>query len=199
MAKIIKIGLIGESPHDTKSIEKLLKQRYKNNVTYINLIEDIRGSSLDNQKTKSILRKQYEYYKPHIVIIIRDLDALISDRKSINIRNEYFSSTNSVIDRKGIRLLNIYEIEAIILSDLTFFNKFYNTNAVYHGNPSHQPEPKELLMSFCKNIKYSEPDAPDIIENISIDTVITKCYFFAKLTKELDKKIISIIPTYFNP
>ena len=130
-----KIGLIGEAPNDTYAIKNLLNQKFKDKIIFAEIIKNIRGSNLDNQKTKHRLRKNYERIKPDFVILIRDLDGLEDDKEKLKHRKEYFSNFNSVIDKKGIFLLHIFEIEAIILADISNFNKYYNCKLLYSSNP----------------------------------------------------------------
>ncbi len=172
-----KIGLIGESPHDTKAIENLLNQKFSKDLIFVEMIKNIRGSNLDNQKAKRRLRINYETEKPDFLIFIRDLDALEDDKKKLIERKNYFSSFNSVVDKKGFYLLNIYEIEALILADIDNFNKYFNANIVFKNNPMKQIEPKEFLM---KNSNYKESDCKELFKYLNITTIINNCVYFRK-------------------
>nr|MBA3987333.1 hypothetical protein [Flavobacteriales bacterium] len=121
-----KIGLIGEAPNDTNSFINLFSNHCSEKGYFVNLINDIHGSMLENQKTKHLLRKEYESHKPDFVVFIRDLDGLETDIDQVDRRKAYFTEFNSVIDKKGIYLLNIFEIEALILADIEAFNDLYN-------------------------------------------------------------------------
>lgn len=97
---MLKIGLVGEAPGDTKSIKNLLEKQYPvDSYNFITLIHRVRGSELDNQKTKRFLRREFETQNPDIVIFIRDLDGLEHENDKITIRKKYFTKSNSVIDK----------------------------------------------------------------------------------------------------
>src|ERR1700752_4513467 len=105
----------------------LMKNQYSSlSFEYTPLLNRINGSQLESQKTKHLLRKEYQYKKPEVVIFIRDLDGLKSETTKLNKRKEYFTEFNSVVDKKGIYLLHIYEIEALIFSDIETFNSEYS-------------------------------------------------------------------------
>ena len=72
---------------------------------------------------------------PDIVIFIRDLDGLETDtdfKEKKAKRQEYFTKSKSVVDKKALYLLNIYEIEALILADIEAFNAFYKSHIVFN-------------------------------------------------------------------
>ena len=118
------IGLVGEAPNDTLSVKNLLVNRFpENKYTYITLLNRVNGDNLEYQKIKRWLRIEFETKKPDIVIFIRDLDGLAHEKDKIKKRKEYFSEFNSVVNKKGIFLLHIYEIEALILTDILIFIK----------------------------------------------------------------------------
>ncbi len=173
--KKIKIGLIGESPHDTKAIKNLLNQSLKEKVSFFEMVKNVRGSNLDDRRTKHFLRKNFELKQPDLVIFIRDLDALENDAKLLKQRKRYFSEFNSVVDKKGIYLLNIFEIEALILSDIESFNKYYKIDVNFTSNPMEQEEPKEFLRS---NSKYKESDCPDLFKYLNINEIKNNCSYF---------------------
>ena len=104
---MVKVGIIGENPTDITCINELLAQKFINEIKFFPLLQNINGSYLEHQKVKHLLRKEYEYQKPNIVIFVRDLDAPRTDNIQLLKRKEYFTDFNSVVDRKGVMLLNI--------------------------------------------------------------------------------------------
>ena len=187
---MLKIGLVGEAPSDTKSMKNLLEKQYPvKNYNFITLINRIRGSQLDNQKTKRILRREFETEKPNLVIFIRDLDGLSYEDDKIKIRKKYFTESNSVVDKKGIFLMHIYEIEALILSDITTFNKIYNTNVVFEGIPMELEDPKGFLRKQAK--EYKESDNPDIFKEIHFDAAMN-CRYFQVFIDKFEKDITTV-------
>lgn len=187
----MKIGLVGEAPHDTNSILNLLsRQPLFAGFEFIALINNIHGSLLDNQKTKHILRKQYESEKPDIVIFIRDLDNLEGNKTAFSLRKKYFLSCNSVVDNKGIYLLNIYEIEALIISDIETFNNHFDCSIIYNADPMILEMPKEFLKKRCRG--YAETLNPEIFEHLVFDTILQHCKYFREFIVELKEKLFKV-------
>lgn len=192
----MKIGLVGEAPNDTAAIQNLLSknENYKN-FEFATLLRDINGSMLDNNKTfRRILRIEYETQKPDLIIFIRDLDALETDRDAKLKRQEMFNYSNNIVDKKGIFLLNIYEIEALIFADIDAFNKEYGCSILPVYDPMGIIEPKEkLIKATRKSIKlYSETHNSKIFHLLNFDTVKTNCRYFDAFIKNLDKEIEAI-------
>ena len=146
----MKIGLIGEAPFDTVALENLLSQKYFDNIEYVTLLKDVTGSNLDNAKMIKFARRQYEKHKPNFIIYFRDLDALKSDREKILYRKEWFNKMNSMLDKKCILLLFIFEIEALLFADIETTNNFYNTNVVDNRIPEEIHNAKEEAYKLFK-------------------------------------------------
>lgn len=183
----IKIGLIGEAPNDTDSVKHLLSKKYTD-VEFISLLKRVNGSQLDNQKTKSFLRKEYEWNKPDCVLFIRDLDGLESEVEKIRKRKEYFKEFNSVVDGKGVFLLHIFEIEALIFTDLSVLNEKYGCELRdYSSDPMLIVEPKEVLKKMTKN-KFKEVHNSEIFKEIDFDKVLS-CRYFSDFIKEFSERI----------
>lgn len=189
----MKIGLVGEAPNDTAAIQNLLSknENYKN-FEFATLLRDINGSMLDNNKTfRRILRIEYETQKPNLIIFIRDLDALETDRDAKLKRQETFNYSNSIIDKKGIFLLHIYEIEALIFADINAFNRAYGCLIPAVSDPMEISEPKEkLIKATRKSIKlYSETHNSKIFNLLNFDVVKTNCRYFNTFIDNFDKEI----------
>lgn len=184
---MVKIGLVGEAPNDTQSVQNLLEKRYSSpNYEYCFLLNRFNGSQLDSQKTKRFLRIEYETKNPDIVIFIRDLDSVLPNKKQLDSRKAYFTSSNSVVDKKGIFLLHIYEIEALILADIETFNKIYNCEIPIVKNPMEIEEPKEFLRARAK--EYNESDNPEVFLEMNFDNVF-KCEYFENFITRFEKNI----------
>lgn len=184
----MKIGLVGEAPNDTQSIKNLLSKRYcKEKYEFVFMLQRTNGANLDSQKTKRFLRIEYEQQKPDIVIFIRDLDCVLPNRKKLYERKDYFTSSNSVVDKKGVPLLHIYEIETLILTDVLTFNGIYNASLYEVGNVMLVEEPKEYLKNASK--KYNESHNADIFDLLDFDKTLN-CEYFKRFIKKLDKILI---------
>lgn len=168
----MKIGLVGESPHDTNSIANLLKKVYTS-FSFVNLIQNIRGSQLDQlQPTKRILRIEYQYHNPDLVIFIRDLDGLADDHDQIELRRNYFREFRSVVNNRAVFMLNIYEIEALILCDLNAFKGYYSCECSCGQDPHTIIKPKEYLKGLYKH--YREVDNAKIFANINHNLLLQR-------------------------
>ena len=181
----MKIGLVGEAPNDTQSIKNLLLKRYLDEkFEFVFMLQRFNGSNLDSQKTKRFLRIEFESQKPDIVIFIRDLDSILPNKIKLYERKNYFTASNSVVNKKGIHLLHIYEIEALILADIETFNKIYNTKVKKIDNVMLVEEPKEFLKNISK--KYNESHNSEIFNQLDFDKVL-ECFYFKKFIENLDK------------
>jgi hypothetical protein len=98
---------------------------------------------------------------------------------------------DATINNKGLLLLNIWELEALIFADITTFNKLYNTTYKFSGDQSFKKNPKEELkrITFQKKKKFNESDCPEIFENLNFNTVENNCNYFADFITDFNKKI----------
>jgi len=179
----MKIGLIGEAPHDTNCIAVLLGQKYPG-IEFFPLIDRIRGSQLDcRQPTKQLLRIEYQFRKPDLVIFIRDLDGLKDEIEKINLRKEYFTEYRRVVDGKAIMLLNIYELEALILADVEKFGLLFDCATSSYPDPSAVVDPKGELKKLSH--KYSEGQNLEVFKVLDINIVSANCLYFKEFLDKL--------------
>jgi hypothetical protein len=184
----MKIGLVGEAPADTTAIKNLLLKRYRQHrQEFVTMLDRINGSMLDNQKTKRLLRIEYETQKPTIVIFIRDLDGTLKNNTTLAARKDFFRNFNSVVNKTGVFLLNIYEIEAILVADINAFNNYFGSAIQYDGDPMELENPKEFLKMHCP--KYNESLNPALFGSLNFDTVYIKCRYFNGFITRFEKKL----------
>jgi hypothetical protein len=194
---MIKVGLVGENPSDTKAIENLLSQS-QTEVTFVHLLYGIiTGSMLDNDKMIKRLRREVEDQKPHIVLFIRDLDALKSSKnfeEKHRKRQEFYTKSKRMINfRKEIQeedslfLLNIYEIEALILADIEACNAHYKAEILRENDVMEIENPKEFLQKHCA---YKEADCPEIFKALRIDILQQHCAYFYEFMQKWDKCLV---------
>ena len=182
---MIRIGMIGEYPSDTKAIANLLNKKYADTIEFFPLIRGVHGSNLDNQKVKHLLRREYQIEQPDFVLFIRDLDGLEHHAEQLNYRKACFSDFNSVINKKGILLLNIYELEALLLTDIEVVNKYYGTKIDHVEDCMIIESPKEFLRK--KISSYSTGHNPDLFSLLNYKMVINKCRYFKKFDQDFEK------------
>ncbi len=188
---MIIVGLVGEAPNDTNAIKNLLSKNYQN-LSFVTLLKDINGSMLDNRKLfRRILRIEYETQNPDLIIFIRDLDALETDRGAKLKRQETFNYSNNIVDKKGIFLLHIFEIEALIFADIEAFNNYYGCSIPKVSDPMKIFEPKEVLIKATrKSVKqYSETHNAEIFDLLNFNILKTNCKYFNEFIIDLEKVI----------
>lgn len=181
----MRIGLVGEAPHDTESIKHLLLKRYSK-IKFVPLISDIRGADLENQKVKHILAKQFQTENLDYTIFIRDLDSHENDRIKILERKKYVNDFKGSVRHKCILFLNIYMIEALILADIETFNAMYKCSIRLEKPVSHYDKPKDTLKQLTRN-RYKEGHNSKIIKELDIKKVIQNCSYFEKFLKRFEK------------
>jgi hypothetical protein len=179
---MIKVGLLGEAPHDTGALTNLLKQHFGDTVHFFPLVNDIRGSQIEEQRIKRLLRREYEIEKPQIVIFIRDLDGLEDEKEKINLRKTYFSDFRTVVDNKAIFLLNIYAIEALILADIEAYNDCKSCSVPPVPDPMKEKKPEVFLKQHSD---YREGQLAGIFENLRLEVVRSNCRYFQSFFDEL--------------
>ena len=184
----MKIGLVGEAPLDTMSIKTILGKK-DSNLEFVELLKNIiTGSILENQTTKTKLRLECSIHRPDIVIFIRDLDGLLTKkyRKQRLLRQKYYREFKGCTHtKKTIYLLNIWEIETLILSDINCFNQYYKCNETFALDPMKIPEPKEFLYNLNK--KYSESHNSKILEKSDFYTIYNNCLYFQRFINDFEK------------
>jgi len=186
---MIKIGLIGEDPNDTESIKNLISQKHEGNFAFKQLIKNKKGYQLDNKNVQNALKIEFDNYNPKIVLFIRDADALETEKAKIKKVYDWFLKLNNVVNQRGILLINIYELEALILADIDTFNKIYKTNIKFQGNIAYKKEPKEFLILKTRDNqkKYSESDCPKLFSKLKFDKIVLNSPHFSKFIVELKK------------
>jgi hypothetical protein len=186
---MIRVGLIGEHPTDTTSIINLLSKKFGEIAIFFTLVKGVHGSNLDSQGIKRILRVEYETKAPELVIFIRDMDGLKNDKEKIKQRKSYFSNFNSVVDRKGILLLNIYELEALLLADIDVINDHYKVKLEAVEDCMTVPDPKGYLKQRVR--AYSTGHNPDLFAKLTYTNLVGRCRYFKVFDTNLTKKFTS--------
>jgi hypothetical protein len=186
---MIRIGMIGEYPSDTKAIANLLNKKYADAIEFFPLIRDVHGSNLENQKIKHLLRREYQIEQPDFVLFIRDLDGLEHHAEKLIYRKACFTDFNSVIDKKGILLLNIFELEALLLTDIEAVNKYYGAKIDHVEDCMIIESPKEFLKK--KISSYSTGHNPDLFGLLDYKNVIAKCRYYKKFDEDFEKIVLA--------
>ena len=186
---MIKVGLIGEDPNDTQAIKNLISQKFGDRLSFKHLIKNRKGYQLDNKRVQDALKIEFENYQPRIVLFIRDADGCANETEKKDKVLNWFLKLNPVVNQRGILLMNIYELEALILADIETFNKIYNINIKIRKNVMFQEEPKEFLKLKTKNCKkkYFESDCPELFKSLRFDSIYNNCKYFSDFIVILKK------------
>jgi Domain of unknown function (DUF4276) len=171
--KKIKVGIVGEHPqNDSEALRLFLTPLANEGVQFKIVLKNFEGSHLDGDKFVRALvteSRDLDY-----IILVRDLDGLLSEIEKIKKRNAWFNAANNRIFNKGIFFLAIYEMEALILSDVTVLNKIYGLTMKPVGNPMMIADSKGHLKRVTdksKKGKYDVNHALDIFKSLNFKTV----------------------------
>lgn len=182
------IALVGEDPNDTLAIKNLLLQKYSRDFKFYPILRNKRGDQLNNAATIKALEIELETRAYDYVIFIRDLDGLETEKARLNSRIKWFNDLNKVCNKKGLLLLNIYELEALILADIEVFNKEYKVSIPGVGNVMFKKQPKEfLILKTAKSKrKYSESHCPGLFKKLRVPQLTANCKYFKDFIGKLD-------------
>jgi len=187
----IVVGLIGENPNDTNALRALLMQRYTFNA--INLIKGQTGDRLVNPKAQRALAVEYDKKQPQLVIYIRDLDALASNKAQVRKRHEEFAAINNIVQGRGIFLLHVYQFEALLLADIEVFNQQYKVSFPVKGDPTMVEKPKDKLMAATDKPKaarkYHENDSAELAGLLDYAKLVKNCAYFRAFDAEFAARI----------
>ena len=177
-AKRRKIGIVGEHPQNDANAMIALLDRYKlENIELILIdVRNFHGSAMDNHTFASVLASQLIGEDFELVIVLRDLDFLKDKNKRQNDRikdkDKWFLKVNQSIgalDVKGIFFLIIYELEALMLCDLSAVNAFFDLNISFTGKTIDEKNPKGFLQNATQNSvkgRYEEKNAKAIFTTL---------------------------------
>ena len=188
---MIKVGLIGESPYDTKAIKHLLQQKFDKGFSYTILLKNATGDHLNTAKARRAAVSEVSEQKPDIVVVIRDADALASNKEIIRKRMDWYKDLSAPMNRTSLLLLNIYELEALILADMENFNTHYKVKVNFTSSVSHKENPKEFLKEKTSkgNKQYHESHCPELFQQLDFDTIVNNCSYFKTFIAEFEKAV----------
>ena len=179
-----RVGLLGESPNDTKAVARLLGPRYGERVEFFTLVRNITGDNLADAGTFKQLRRDYNYERPNMVVVIRDLDALETDKAQLRKRRAYFRKVCKALgdkeEEQTVYLLNIYSIEALIAADIERFNEYHHSACHIEGDVMQLEKPVEILKAATKHCKrqYIEGNCGTLLARADYDTLLRNCRYF---------------------
>ena len=185
------VGLLGESPNDTASVAALLGLRYGGRVQFTIISPEITGSQLDNPKFQHIIRMNYRFKKPDLVVVTRDLDAPETDREQKLKRQEFFRKINLGLERRGVYLLNVHAMEALIIADIRVFNTRYQCLCEVPDDPMTIADPVAFLKSATPTGKphYDEGHCANLLGNVDYEMVRANCRYFVDFDNDFAARL----------
>ncbi len=166
-------------------------QKFDGKLSFVQMQKNVRGHQLDNARLKKALEIEYKSKKPDWVLFIRDTDCIITEKMKIKDKEDWFKGLLPAVNKCGLLLLNIYELEAIILADIATFNRIYGTSIQYKKDVMYQADPKGFLKNKTKNVKkkFEESHCPDVFSQIQFDTVIANCKYLKVFVTDFKSKL----------
>ncbi|MDO7874050.1 hypothetical protein Q5H93_04845 [Hymenobacter sp. ASUV-10] len=193
IAPRFRVGLLGESPNDTVAVEKLLLPRYGAQGEFITMVDNVTGDNLETQGAFRQLRREYQLEKPNLVLVIRDLDDLEKRRDRVKYRRRYkfFRKVDKQVEGKGLFLLNIYTIEALIAAHIEKFNEHYGCHCVIEGDVMKIEKPIELLRAATAGCKthYLEGHCGELLAKMDYNRLLANCRYFQKFDTDFAARL----------
>lgn len=185
------VGLLGESPNDTSSLEVLLGKRYGERVRFVIISPEITGTQLDSPKFQHIIRANYRFKKPDLVVVTRDLDAPEDDRPKRLERLLFFRKMNRGFEQKSIFLLNMQAMEALIAADIAPFDKKYGCTCLVPADPMEIIDPAKFLKEATARCRkhYDEGHCAELLAEADYDKIVANCRYFADFDREFSQRI----------
>ena len=186
-----RVCVAGESSFDTKALRDLLQRQYGQWAQFIALPLRLEGGQLDGRKSRTMFRLAYQDKQPDLVIIFRDLDGPADDRAKRREREVLFEEMNALVEHKGLLLLHVYTIEALLIAHVEVFQKKYGWQCRVPANPTTIPKPAQFLRDASRNSnrRYEKALCPDMMEQVAYDFLVSRCGYFRDFDTLLRQRI----------
>lgn len=185
--RIMKVGIINENLNDSNALITLLQKYLEEDHELLPILPGIEGSQWDSNKALKLIKLEYKEQETDIIIMSRDLDAFESERKPKQTRNRFFNNINNAIDNTGVKLLHIWELEALLFADIENLNTHYGTTIPKPPDVMNIKEPKEELSRLTKNTSkpYREGHVAEVCNSLDTNVIIENCKYFQKFIRTL--------------
>ena len=191
--KPVRVALLGESPNDTTSLKILLEQRYVGRIQVFALLKNLKADKVGGLKAQRMLPKLYAEARPDIVVFTRDLDALDSDQRQRQKRQQEFDEVNRCVGGAAIFLLHIYEFEALIMAHVAAFNALYKCACKPQADPMRIVDPKGKLQAASRKGprgSYAETDCAEVCKHLNYAQLVKNCGY----NREFDAEFAARLP-----
>jgi len=186
----MKVAVIGENPNDTSAIIPLIARLCEEEHSFISLLGRIRGGMWDSKKHQKMLGLEYKDKQPDVTVLMRDLDGFEDDKEQKRKRSEFFNALQEQVNHTGIKLLHIWELEALMFSDIDNLNRYYGISYAKPDDPMKIEDPKGELQKVTKNSHkpYEESDAADVCKELNPKVIRENCRYFDDFVRKLRNK-----------
>ena len=185
------VGLLGESPNDTDSLQALLGRRYGERMRFVIISPEITGTQLDSPKFQHIIRANYRFRKPDLIIVTRDLDAPESDRQKRLERLLFFRKMNRGFEQRSVFLLNVQAMEALIAADIAPFDRKYGCACPVPPDPMTIADPAKFLKEATARSRkhYDEGHCAELLAEADYDKLLANCRYFAAFDAQFRQRV----------
>ena len=176
-----RVGVVGESSYDTEAMRGLLERQYGQRAQFIALAMRLQGGQLDGQKARTMFRLTYQSKRPDLVVIFRDLDGPANDDAKRREREALFAEMNELVENKGVLLLHVYTIEALLIAHIEVFQQKFGWQCRVPSNPTTIPQPTQFLRDASRNSRrrYDKASCPDMMALVDYPFLTGRCRYFA--------------------
>ena len=186
-----RVGVVGESSFDTKALRDLLERQYGQRAQFLDLSLRLEGGQFDGHKAHTMFKIRYAAKRPDLVIIFRDLDRPADDQEMQRKRAVFFEEMNALVGGKGLFLVHVYTIEALLIAHIEVFQKKYDWQCRVPANPTTIPKPTQFLRDASRNSRrpYVKALCPNMMELVAYHFLTKRCRYFADFDKVLADRL----------
>lgn len=186
-----RVGVVGESSFDTKAMRDLLERQYGQRAQFIDLALRLEGGQFDGHKAKTMFKLRYEAKQPDLIIIFRDLDGSASDKEMRRKREAFFADMNALVGNKGLFLMHVYTIEALLIAHIEVFQQKFGWQCKVPANPTTIPKPAQFLRDASRQSRrrYEKASCPDMMELVAYPFLVKRCRYFAAFDAALAARL----------
>ena len=186
-----RVGVVGESSFDTKAMRDLLDRQYGRRAQFIDLALRLEGGQFDGRKAQTMFKLRYAAKQPDLVVIFRDLDGPADDKEMRRKRAAFFAEMDALVDGKGLPLVHIYTIEALLIAHIEVFQKKFGWQSRVPANPTTLTDPVQFLRDASRHSRrrYDKASCPDMMALVTYSFLTKRCRYFEAFDQALTARL----------
>ena len=191
-----RVGVVGESSYDTRAMRDLLERQYGGRAQFMDMGLRLAGGQFDGKKSQTMFKLRYEAKQPDLVIIFRDLDGPADDKEMRRKREVFFADMNALVGNKGLFLVHVYTIEALLIAHIEVFQQKFGWQCRVPANPTTIPRPTQFLRDASRNsrCRYDKASCPDMMALVAYPFLTKRCRYFAAFDAAFDAAFAARLP-----